>query len=232
MSPLFLSAERHVPSLFKRHISRDMPATLLRYRVVKRVIDLALIIASIPLLLPLLATVALLVTLTSPGPIFFSHRRLRRESRFFSMWKFRTMCENSEEILKQHLAQYPEAQIEWKAIHKLRKDPRLTPVGSFLRRYSLDELPQIWNVITGEMTLVGPRPIVTDEIERYGDRFSYYCGVVPGMTGLWQISGRNDVSYDIRVSLDCEYVARWSLCKDVVILFRTFSSVIHQNGAF
>ncbi len=155
-----------------------------------------------------------------------------RGGAFFSMWKFRTMCVNSAEVLEQHLAEHPKARAEWNRTHKLRKDPRITRIGSFLRRYSLDELPQLWNVLAGQMSLVGPRPIVAAEVEKYGDCFDCYCRVQPGLTGLWQVSGRSSLSYDERVALDCQYVKQWSLSEDVKILTKTFSTVVNQDGAF
>ena len=134
---------------------RALPSSLFRYRVVKRALDIVLILLALPVLLLALLVVGTLVRLTSPGPVFFSHRRIRREGEFFSMWKFRTMCVNSSDVLEQHLAKYPKARTEWRKSHKLRVDPRITPIGLFLRRYSLDELPQVWNVLRGQMSLVG-----------------------------------------------------------------------------
>jgi lipopolysaccharide/colanic/teichoic acid biosynthesis glycosyltransferase len=166
-------------------------AHLFRYRVLKRVLDLVAVLIASPLLLPLFLVVACLVRFTSAGPVLYSHRRIRQNGAFFSMWKFRTMCVNSAEVLESHLAASPAARAEWNRSHKLRKDPRVTPMGLFLRKYSLDELPQIWNVLTGEMSLVGPRPIVAAEIAKYKDTFGLYCRVKPGLTGLWQVSGRS-----------------------------------------
>jgi lipopolysaccharide/colanic/teichoic acid biosynthesis glycosyltransferase len=200
--------------------------------VIKRCADVLLVLLSMPLTLLVLGVVSAMVMLSSPGPIFYSHRRIRKNGAFFSMWKFRTMCVNSAEVLEEYLAQRPEARAEWNKTHKLRNDPRITPIGSFLRRYSLDELPQLWNVLVGQMSLVGPRPIVAAEVEKYGNSFSCYCRVKPGLTGLWQVSGRSELSYDARVALDCEYVERWSLGKDVMILLKTFDSVVNQDGAF
>jgi lipopolysaccharide/colanic/teichoic acid biosynthesis glycosyltransferase len=185
-----------------------------------------------PVLLPLIGLVGALVVLTSPGPVFYSHRRLRRNGSFFSMWKFRTMCVNSAEVLEDYLARHPAARTEWNQTHKLRNDPRITRIGYFLRRYSIDELPQIWNVLNGSMSLVGPRPIVAAEVEKYGDFFSFYCRVNPGLTGLWQVSGRSTLSYDARVQLDRQYVETWSLFADLKILFRTLHSVVNRDGAF
>ena len=219
-------------SLERLHRPRSAPSEYFRYRVVKRCLDISLILISMPVMMLLLGVVSLVVRLGSPGPVFYSHRRIRKGGAFFSMWKFRTMCVNSAEVLEDYLARHPDARAEWDETHKLRRDPRITSLGAFLRRYSLDELPQLWNVLNGTMSLVGPRPIVAAEVEKYGDCFDCYCRVKPGLTGLWQVSGRSELSYDARVALDCEYVERWSLTKDFVILLRTFASVVNQDGAF
>ncbi len=219
-------------SLERSRRANRAPSNLFRYRVVKRCFDVLLVLISAPVTFPLLAAVSAVVMLSSPGPIFYSHRRIRRNGAFFSMWKFRTMCVNSAEVLESYLARHPEAHAEWNLTHKLRKDPRITPLGLFLRRYSLDELPQLWNVLMGQMSLVGPRPIVAAEVEKYRDSFDCYCRVKPGLTGLWQVSGRSELSYDARVALDCDYVKHWSLTKDLVILLKTFSSVVNQDGAY
>lgn len=208
------------------------PAATFRYRVVKRCLDVTLVLAASPLILIAVAMVSALVMLSSPGPIFYSHRRIRKNGAFFSMWKFRTMCVNSAEVLEEYLVRNPQARAEWNQTHKLREDPRITRIGSFLRRFSLDEVPQFWNVLVGQMSLVGPRPIVAAEVEKYAEDFSCYCRVKPGLTGLWQVSGRSGLDYVERVALDCDYVTRWSLRKDTVILLKTFSSVIRQEGAF
>jgi Undecaprenyl-phosphate galactose phosphotransferase WbaP len=208
------------------------PSNQFRYRVVKRCMDVLLILLAAPVLLLAVGIVAILVMLSSPGPIFYSHRRIRRNGAFFSMWKFRTMCVNSAEVLEDYLSSHPEARSEWNRTHKLRHDPRITAIGSFLRRYSLDELPQFWNVITGHMTLVGPRPIVAAEVEKYAESFECYCRVKPGLTGLWQVSGRSELTYNERVALDCEYVNNWALRRDLTILLKTFNVVLNQDGAF
>jgi lipopolysaccharide/colanic/teichoic acid biosynthesis glycosyltransferase len=216
-------------------VSREndlLAAEMLRNRILKRVIDVSLVLLALPLVLPVFAAIALLIRLDSPGPIFFSHRRIRRDGIFFSIWKFRTMCVNSSEVLEQHLALDSNARAEWHGTHKLREDPRVTRLGLLLRRYSIDELPQLWNVLTGKMSLVGPRPIVAAEVEKYGECFHCFCRVKPGLTGLWQVSGRSLLSYEERVALDCEYVRNWSPLLDVKILFRTIFSVANQDGAF
>jgi lipopolysaccharide/colanic/teichoic acid biosynthesis glycosyltransferase len=219
-------------SLERSQRANRAPSDFFRYRVIKRCLDVLLVLISAPVTLPLLTVVSAVVMFSSRGPIFYSHRRIRRSGAFFSMWKFRTMCVNSAEVLEDYLARHPDAHAEWNQTHKLRKDPRITRLGSFLRRYSLDELPQLWNVLMGQMSLVGPRPIVAAEVEKYSDSFDCYCRVKPGLTGLWQVSGRSELSYDARVALDCDYVKHWSLTKDVVILLKTFSSVVNQDGAF
>ena len=208
------------------------PSSLLRYRTIKRVIDLLVVVGGLPVLLPALLIVAAVVKFTSPGPVFFSHRRICRDGAFFSMWKFRTMCVNSSEVLEQYLTRHPEARTEWNKTHKLRGDPRITSVGAFLRRYSLDELPQAWNVFLGQMSMVGPRPIVAAEVEKYGRYFELYCRVKPGVTGLWQVSGRSKLTYQERVELDADYVERWSLLRDIGILLATFRSVVNRDGAY
>ena len=208
------------------------PARLFRYRAVKRILDVALVLIASPFLFLLVLVVAAAIRLDSPGPIFFSHRRIRGHGTFFTMWKFRTMCLNSAELLDEHLAANPAARSEWSQFHKLRNDPRVTRVGRFLRRSSLDELPQLWNVLTGAMSLVGPRPIVAAEVEKYGDHFADYCMVKPGITGLWQVSGRSGTGYQQRIQLDRKYVQNWSLCGDLIILARTPRSVIRQVGAY
>ncbi len=207
------------------------PQRLFRYRVLKRAMDILLVLLSAPVVLPLFAIVAAAVRISSPGPIFFSHRRIRRHGAFFTIWKFRTMCVNSVEVLEDYLADHPEARAEWRHSHKLKCDPRVTRVGEFLRRTSLDELPQLWNVLTGSMSLVGPRPIVAAEVEKYGDCFAEYCMVKPGLTGLWQVSGRSKLSYPERVQLDRRYARSWSLLGDLKIILRTFSSVMDGDGA-
>jgi Undecaprenyl-phosphate galactose phosphotransferase WbaP len=208
------------------------PQRLFRYRVIKRMLDVAFIVLCSPILILVTAAIAVAIRISSPGPIFFTHRRIRRHGAFFSMWKFRTMCVNSAEVLHEHLRSNPEAYTEWLQSHKLRNDPRITGVGAFLRKTSLDELPQMWNVLTGSMSLVGPRPIVAAEVEKYGEYFADYCMVTPGLTGLWQVSGRSDTSYKQRLALDRQYVQNWSLTNDALILAKTLTTVVKQHGAF
>jgi Undecaprenyl-phosphate galactose phosphotransferase WbaP len=182
------------------------------------------------LLSPLFLVVASIVR-ADGGPAFFGHRRIGANGRSFRCLKFRTMVPNAEEVLLQVLKADPTARIEWAETQKLRDDPRITPIGDFLRRTSLDELPQLVNVLRGEMSLVGPRPIVEAEVVRYGRNIDHYYQARPGMTGLWQVSGRSDTSYQRRVQLDCWYVKNWTLWHDVMILLKTIPAVLKKDGA-
>lgn len=199
---------------------------------VKRGVDVAVALFSLMLGLPLLLGIALAIKLTSRGPIFFGHKRLGFHGRWFSAWKFRTMHPDSDAVLHDYLEKHPEAREEWERDHKLRNDPRITPIGKFLRRSSLDELPQIWNVLCGQMSLVGPRPIVAKEVSKYGNVFRKYASVKPGVTGMWQVSGRNEVSYEERVKLDEFYIANWSPWLDIFILAKTIVVLIRRDGAY
>jgi Undecaprenyl-phosphate galactose phosphotransferase WbaP len=198
----------------------------------KRAFDIVAAASALLVLLPVLALCACAVRMTSPGPVFFRQRRLGQGGEEFSILKFRTMVLDSEARLQHLLATDPQARIEWDADHKLRSDPRVTTIGGFLRRFSLDELPQFWNVLVGEMSMVGPRPIVRHEVPRYREAFSTYTKVRPGITGLWQVSGRNDTGYEERVSLDCRYVQNWSPMMELRILIKTVGTVISAAGAY
>jgi len=201
-------------------------------RLVKRALDLALVLMGGVLALPLVAFIAALIKLTSPGPVFYGQVRRGRGGGPFLAWKFRSMFQDSKDVLAQCLAADPELREEWTRTQKLRNDPRITPLGRFLRRTSLDELPQIWNILTGEMSFVGPRPILAEEIPRYGDGFSLYERVTPGLSGLWQVSGRNNVSYEERVGFDLYYVRNWSIWLDLYILAKTVKVVVLGDGAY
>jgi Undecaprenyl-phosphate galactose phosphotransferase WbaP len=201
-------------------------------RMAKALLDLVLTVLIGVSLLPLIVAIAVLVRLDSPGPIFYGHRRLGRDGQTFVAWKFRTMVNQADRVLNDYLAANPELRSQWERDQKLRYDPRITRLGGFLRHSSLDELPQLWNVLRGEMSLVGPRPIVRDEIWRYADKYELYTKVLPGVTGLWQVSGRNNVSYEERVNLDAYYVRNWSVWLDVYILLRTIWVVIVGDGAY
>jgi len=198
----------------------------------KRVLDIVLAAIFGLAALPLCALVAILTRLDSPGPIFYSQRRIGLRGIPFEAWKFRSMVMNSKEMLEQHLAGNPAARLEWERTQKLKNDPRVTRIGRFLRKTSMDELPQVWNVLRGEMSFVGPRPIVENEIRHYGEDFHLYQRVRGGITGLWQVSGRSDTTYAERVALDSFYARNWSVWLDLCILFRTFSVVLFGKGAY
>jgi len=210
---------------------RDVVRAAVFGHAVKRVFDIVAAVSALVVLSPLLVIVALMVR-RDGGPIVYGHTRVGRHGKKFRCLKFRTMVVNSEQVLKDLLARDPEARAEWEREFKLKNDVRITRIGHFLRHSSLDELPQIWNVLRGEMSFVGPRPIIDQELERYGDAGKYYLMVTPGITGLWQVSGRNDVDYATRVSLDVSYVTTWTFWKDMGILFRTFFVVLRGSGAY
>ena len=197
----------------------------------KRAFDIAASLALIVLFGPLLLLLALAVRCDG-GPALFGHRRIGAGGTSFRCWKFRSMVPDAEAVLAHTLATDPKARAEWDRDFKLRQDPRVTPLGAFLRKSSLDELPQLFNVIKGEMSLVGPRPVVQQELERYGQDVHYYLMAKPGMTGLWQVSGRNDTDYATRVSLDVAYVKGLSLRRDMLILVKTVSVVFRGSGAY
>ena len=166
------------------------------------------------------------------GQYFFRQPRIGRDGRVFQVLKFRTMSVDAEAVLEQFLREHPDLRLEWERDQKLRSDPRVTRLGRWLRRSSLDELPQLWNVFCGEMSLVGPRPIVASEVERYGEWFEMYTRVSPGMAGLWQVSGRNAVGYDERVQMDVSYIRNWSVWLDLVILAKLPAAILSSRGAF
>ena len=199
-------------------------------QAVKTSVDLAAAIVLLIATAPLLLLVAALIKLDG-GPVLFRHERVGLHGRAFYCLKFRTMVVAADQALQALLARDSVAQQEWEETRKLRNDPRVTQVGRFLRATSLDELPQLLNVLHGEMSLVGPRPIVTAELTRYGSAVGYYLATTPGLTGLWQISGRSDTSYERRVQLDIAYVRGWSFWKDVTILYRTLPAVVLKRGA-
>ncbi|MCG8509769.1 MAG: sugar transferase [Rhodospirillales bacterium] len=176
--------------------------------------------------------IAVAIKLDSRGPVFFRHERIGEGGRRFTMLKFRTLKRNADRILRRFLKRHPELQEEWGRTHKLKDDPRLTRVGWLLRRTSLDELPQIFNVLRGQMSLVGPRPIIDEEVDKYGRSFNMILKVKPGITGLWQVSGRNNLTYDERVQLDVYYVRNWSVWLDVYLLSRTALAVMLCRGAY
>jgi len=197
----------------------------------KRAFDVTAALAMLVFALPAMFFIAVILFSTDRGPIIFAHERVGRNGRRFRCLKFRSMVVNSQEALRKHLEASPQARAEWEANQKLTDDPRVTPIGRFLRATSLDELPQLINVIRGDMSLVGPRPIVEDEVVRYADEIEHYAAVRPGITGLWQVSGRSDVDYEQRVQLDSRYVREWSFAGDIVILVKTVKVVLLRTGS-
>ncbi len=200
-------------------------------RLLKRIFDVfastILLVSLSPLFLVLIAAVQ-----RDGGQAFFSHRRVGRNGTEFDCYKFRTMVNGADKLLAELLARDFVARAEWDRERKLKNDPRINSVGHLLRKTSLDELPQLWNVLRGDMSLVGPRPVVKEELARYGDDVIYYLMTRPGITGLWQVSGRNDVGYETRVYLDSWYVKNWSLWADIAILFKTITVVVGKRGAY
>ena len=198
----------------------------------KRSFDVAVAMLAIAVLAPVFLLIALAVKLSDGGSILYGHQRVGRFGKTFRCWKFRSMVPNGDEVLAAHIRNDPDAAAEWQTARKLRRDPRITRVGRLLRAFSLDELPQLFNIVSGEMSLVGPRPVTADELGYYGPHLPFYLQVRPGLTGLWQISGRNDVSYDDRVSLDRQYVETWNFGRDLLIIARTVPAVCLSRGTY
>ena len=198
---------------------------------VKRVLDIVLASAGLVFLLPLTIPIALAIRLHDGGPALFVQTRIGKDGKTFQCFKFRSMVVDADRRLAELLERDPQARAEWATNQKLRNDPRITRLGAFLRKSSLDELPQLLNIIRGDMSVVGPRPIVESEIVKYGPYFTYYKGTKPGLTGLWQVSGRSDTTYDERVALDVDYVRKWSNVRDVRIIAMTIPAILKSKGA-
>ncbi len=201
-------------------------------KIAKYIFDMVLTLIGVILISPVLLLLAILIRLDSPGPIIFAHKRIGQHGKEFPCYKFRTMCVDADARLKEYLAANPEAREEWERDFKLKDDPRVTRVGRVLRRTSLDELPQLLNVLKGQMSLVGPRPIVKAEIPRYGSYIADFYMVRPGITGMWQVNGRSDTTYDERVQMDSWYVRNWSVWLDLSLLWKTVSVVLNHKGAY
>jgi exopolysaccharide production protein ExoY len=197
----------------------------------KRVIDLFGAMTFLVLFSPLMLGVALLILIAQGRPVLYGHIRVGKGGRSFKCYKFRTMVSDGERVLASHLGENPIARREWESTRKLRDDPRVTPLGRTLRKLSVDELPQFINVLVGEMSLVGPRPIVDSEVRHYGPHADAYFSVRPGLTGVWQVSGRSNVSYEGRVRMDVDYVDSWSLTKDLRILAKTLPAILSSDGS-
>lgn len=212
----------------RRHPRPLSPLAALRWRLFDIVVAATITLA----VLPSLVALCIILYLNDPGPIFYKHRRLGFRGRYFDCIKFRTMKVDGDAILREHLSRCPKARREWQETHKLRNDPRVTRIGAIVRKLSLDEFPQLINVLRGDMSIVGPRPIVEAEVGRYGHYFEHYCLVRPGLTGLWQTSGRSDTSYQQRVNLDVTYVARKSVLLDTWLIFKTVPVVLLARGSY
>jgi exopolysaccharide production protein ExoY len=198
----------------------------------KRWFDVTGALGAILMLLPRFCLIALAIKLWDRGPIFFRHRRVGLNGAGFDCLKFRSMVVNADDVLTRHLATNRDAAREWKETRKLKCDPRITPLGSSMRRTSIDELPQLFNILKGEMSFVGPRPIVTAEVPKYGSCIDHYLRARPGLTGPWQVSGRNDVDYATRVALDRQYVEAWSFQRDLTIIVKTARVVVTARGCY
>jgi exopolysaccharide production protein ExoY len=212
----------------KTNVPSGVFLTLYR-RIGKRALDMFFVVVSLPVTLPLILILAVLVLRDKKVP-FFGHRRIGRNGHEFYCWKIRSMVPNAEERLRFYLESHPEARAEWNANFKLENDPRITQLGKLLRQSSLDELPQLWNILTGDMSVVGPRPVTATELDRYGSHVSEYHMMRPGLTGLWQVSGRNNISYEERVLMDVNYVYSCNLALDASIIMRTVMVVVRRTG--
>lgn len=213
------------------HQHKPANKTLRRPGFFKYIIDVTLSVVGLVALLPLITMMAALLLIVQGRPILIRNRRIGKHGVMFSCLKFRSMVNNADEVLEQHLRNNPAAREEWRATRKLRDDPRITPLGAVLRKSSIDELPQLLNIIRGDMSIVGPRPIVASEAELYHSRFVDYIKVRPGLTGLWQVSGRSNTSYSERVELDARYVAEQSMLGDLMIIAKTIPAVLAQRGS-
>lgn len=200
--------------------------------ILKNIFDYLLSLSGIVVVLPIFGLISLCIYIDSPGPIIYKHLRVGKNGKLFYCYKFRTMMVNAQEELERIFEKDPLAQAEWQSLFKLKDDPRITKVGKFLRRTSLDELPQVFNVLKGEMSLVGPRPIVEEELVRYENNVAEYLAVTPGITGYWQVHGRSDTTYEERVKMDVWYVYNWSMWLDIKLLWMTISKVWNQEGAY
>jgi len=232
----FNLTQSHIYELSNTHTNLIVFKNRLRSRyrrLIQTMFNYLLALLSLPILLPIIGIFAILIRKESPGPIFFAHNRIGIDGKVIPTYKFRSMYSDASQRLETLLKNDPEIKAEWEKNFKLKNDPRITDIGKFLRKTSLDELPQIFNVLKGEMNFVGPRPVIQQEIDQYyKEDAKYYFMVKPGITGLWQVSGRSDTDYDFRVATDRWYVMNWSLWLDIVILFKTVKVVLKKDGAY
>jgi exopolysaccharide production protein ExoY len=208
------------------------PAKSFTGGMLKRALDVLVALTGIAVLWPLMLMVIVAIRCSDPGPAIFGHERIGLNGRRFKCLKFRSMITNSEAALRELLERDEAAAAEWAQSQKLKNDPRVTRLGKVLRETSLDELPQLWNVVKGDMSIVGPRPIVSAEVTRYGNAFPSYAATKPGITGLWQVTGRSDCTYEERVSLDVAYVQNWSILSDLYIIAKTVVVVFGRKGSY
>jgi len=199
---------------------------------IKRLLDLIMVIFGGILISPFIIFIVITIKLSSPGPVLYKHKRLGKDGKHFYAYKFRSMITDADAQLKNIMEKEPELKTEWENNHKLQNDPRITGIGRFLRRTSIDELPQLINIFKGEMYLVGPRPIVDDEIIKYGEDFNRVFSIKPGLTGLWQVSGRSHADYHDRIAYDTYYIQNWSVWLDLWIIYKTIGAVILGKGAY
>jgi Undecaprenyl-phosphate galactose phosphotransferase WbaP len=200
--------------------------------IAKRILDLSLIIIPLPIVLPVCIIIGIFVKFTSPGPLFYGHIRVGKNGRQLKCWKFRSMYKDADKQLDKILSQDPEMRRQWEKERKFINDPRVTKFGKFLRKTSLDELPQLWNIFLGEMSFVGPRPVTDGELVKYGDSADYILSVTPGLSGMWQTSGRSDTEYEERITLDTYYIQNWSIWLDIWIIIKTIWVVLKGKGAY
>ena len=198
----------------------------------KRLLDLFIIFVFSPIIIPIMLILSILTKITSKGPVFYGHPRIGKDGKPFKCWKFRSMCINSQEILKEILETNPQMRAEWEKDHKFVNDPRVTKFGKFLRKTSLDELPQLINIFLGQMSFIGPRPVTEEELYKYGEYKDYVLSVTPGLSGMWQVSGRSDTGYEERVFFDTYYIQNWSVWLDIWILIKTIWVVLNRKGAY
>lgn len=198
----------------------------------KRFIDIFLLILSSPLTIPVVLIVSPLIKLTSPGPVFYGHRRIGRDGKEFKCWKFRSMVIDADRQLERILAENPDMRAEWERDRKFTNDPRVTKIGKILRKTSIDEIPQFFNILTGDMSFIGPRPVTEPELAKYKDHAKIILSVKPGLSGMWQISGRSDTGYEERVTLDSYYIQNWSVWLDIWIIIKTIHVVLRGKGAY
>ncbi|MBE9029237.1 sugar transferase [filamentous cyanobacterium LEGE 11480] len=222
-----------VPSRIRTFYRRGGRPPLLRrlnHPRIKRLVDIAFSLFALTIFAPFYLTIAALVALTSPGPVFYVQKRVGKDFRAFGCIKFRTMVQHADLMMAKLLESDPEMQQEFAQNFKLKHDPRITPIGHFLRVTSLDEFPQFWNVLMGDMSVVGPRPLVPEELVRYGDQINRVLTIRPGITGLWQVSGRNDIPYPQRVRIDSFYVSNHHVGLDIKIAIKTIGVVLFPKG--